>query len=73
MSLAHAVAALAERGISSPSQELLRLQQVIQHLEAAAALASSLGQHELELLVCLPLGRARAQLQLVERHSKIAG
>jgi hypothetical protein len=70
---AHAVAALAERGISSPSIELIRLEMAIQHLEEACCLFQVLDQYELELLTNGLMGKAMAQRQLVERYSMIAG
>lgn len=68
----HAVAALAERGVTSPSTELLRLEMLVQHLDEAACLASTLGQLDLERRIGLVLTQARDQRTAVEMYSRIA-
>ena len=69
----YALATLAERGITQPSQELLRLELVHIHLEEACCLASILGQRELERSIATVLLKVRDQRGVVERCSVIAG
>ena len=68
----YALAALKERGIQEPSQELLRLELVYIHLEEAACLASLIGQKELAKGIQFHLLRVRIQRSFAERFSVIA-
>jgi hypothetical protein len=67
----YAEAALAERGITQPSNELLRLELVHIHLQEAACLAALIGQHELERGINFHVERVRIMSRQVELGSKI--
>ena len=69
----YALENLKERGITSPSTELLRLELIHQHLDEAACLASLINQRELERAIASVLLKVRDQRHIVERCSVIAG
>lgn len=66
-----ALAALADRGITEPSQELLRMEIIHQHLSEAACLAALIGQRELAKGINFHVERVRIMCQQVELGSRI--
>jgi len=67
----YAEAALAERGIREPSQELLRMEIIHQHLSEAACLAALIGQRELARGINFHVERVQIMCQQVELGSRI--
>ncbi len=68
----YALANLQERGVTHPSQELVRLELVHIHLEEAACLASLLEQRELGRSIASITVRVRDQRDFIERYCVIA-
>lgn len=67
----HALTALAERGITSPTTELLRLELMNQHLAEAGCLAAMLGQRPLEAHIEHAAEAGRRLRRLVEHGAQI--
>lgn len=67
----HALTALAERGITTPTNELLRLELMNQHLAEAGCLAAMLGQRPLEAHIERAADAGRRLRRLVEMGTHI--